>query len=71
VNVCLRTVTSPCVTVIVALVNAISVIAADQFALGQPASAADGGAGATVVTLNVRFPFLTSDARSSAQLALR
>ena len=49
-----------CSTVIVALVNAISVIVSLQLELGQSGAPGIGDAGARVVTLNGVLPFLIS-----------
>lgn len=59
---CWKTITPPWTTVIVALVKATSVISAVQFGFGHPASAAVGGDGGAVVTLNDTLPFLICDA---------
>jgi hypothetical protein len=47
-------------TVIVALVNATSVIVAVQLLFGQPPCLPVIGPGSCVLTLNVMFPFFTS-----------
>jgi hypothetical protein len=54
------TVPGGCSTVIVALVNATSVIVSVQFGFGQPGAPAIGDTGPSVVTLNVVLPFLIS-----------
>ena len=50
----------PWKTVIVALVNATSVIVAVQLLFGQPPCLPVIGPGSCVLTLNVMFPFFTS-----------
>ena len=51
-----------CSTVIVAEVNAISVIASVQFGFGQSGAPATGVSGGAVVTENDTLPFFTSSA---------
>src|SRR5262245_13703170 len=61
VKVCVRTVTPPWTTVIVALVNFTWVITAVQLLFGHPPSIAVAGCGTGfVVTLKETVPFLTS-----------
>ena len=59
-NVCDKTMTPPCLTVMVAVLKTISVISAVQLLFGHPACAGVGCAGGFVVTLKLTFPFLTS-----------
>jgi hypothetical protein len=49
-------------TVIVALVNAKSLMSSDHCGLGQPGAPAIGVVGGVVVTVNDTVPFLISDA---------
>src|SRR5437762_12690276 len=56
------TVPGGCSTVIVALVNATSVIVSVHCVFGQPGAPGTGETGAPVITLIATFPFLISDA---------
>src|SRR5262249_49164720 len=58
VKVCVKTVTPPCWTVMVASVNVRSVIVAVQLLFGHPPSIPVGCAGGFVVTLIATVPFL-------------
>ena len=51
-----------CSTVMVALVNATSVIVSVQRGFGHPGAPGIGDTGGSVVTLNETLPFLISDA---------
>jgi len=60
VQLVLNTVAPPCMTVIVALVNDMSVIDSVHDEFGQSGAPGIGVVGGEVVTLNVTLPFFTS-----------
>src|SRR5258708_6263667 len=60
VKLCWSTTWPPWTMVISAVANCTSVMLADQFEFGQPASAAVGAGGGVVVTQALRFPFFIS-----------